>query len=252
VPSKATDESEGVGGGREGKRQGIEEDCLDRQSESVDEGLAGVVDANDAEEQPEEDDEAVVGDGTRLHGVALELEVEVAGPDEGEHSAGEGADEAHEDAEVGYEDGHEDGEEDDADAPRQAPDLQLPVEGPDRREDGLGPAPEEGPLQELAGRVVGQGIGQQGLYDQARVHQALEARRVQVVRYFLEERLPVISCRRSHYSMLLSLGRITSRHFGHSYGPVTFYHRVTSRIITYESHALLRQITAFTVHRKKT
>ena len=58
--------------------------------------------------------------------------MEVAGPDEGEHGAGEGADEAHEDAEVRYEDGHHNGEEDDADAPRQAPDLKLIVERPNR------------------------------------------------------------------------------------------------------------------------
>lgn len=132
--------------------------------EGLDEGVARVVDADDAEEHAEEDDEAVEGHGAGLHRVALELEVEVAGPDEGEHGAGEGADEAHEDAEVRYEDGHEDGEENDTETPSKAPDLELAVERPDRREKGLGLAPEQGTLEEFAGRVVGQRIREHGLH----------------------------------------------------------------------------------------
>lgn len=174
-------------GGKKGRGEGIAI-CLKRQTdlEGPDELLAGVVDADDAEEDTEEDDEAVVGDLTRLHRVALELEVEVAGPDEGEHGAGERADEAHEDTEVGYEDSHEDGEEDDADPPSKAPDLELAIEGPDSREECLWLAAKEGSFQQLASCVIRQRIRQHRFYHQAEINQALEACRVQVVRYHLQ------------------------------------------------------------------
>lgn len=64
--------------------------------------------------------------------------MEVTGPDEGQHGAGERADEAHEDAEMWYEDGHEDGEEDDSNAPRQTPHLELVIQGPDCGKQGFG------------------------------------------------------------------------------------------------------------------
>lgn len=114
--------------------------------------------------------------------------MEVAGPDEGEHGTGERADEAHEDAEVWYEDGHEDGEDYDAYSPRQTPDLELVVQGPDSGKQSLGLAPKQSPLQELAGRVVGQRVREHRFYHQAEVHEALEARRLQVVRDYLVEK----------------------------------------------------------------
>ena len=78
--------------------------------ECLDEGPEWDVDADDSEEHAQEDDETVVGDGTPVQGGTFEFQVEVAGPDEGEHGAREAADEAHEDGEVGNGDGHHDGE----------------------------------------------------------------------------------------------------------------------------------------------
>lgn len=145
---------------------------------SVDERGAGVVDADHAEKDAEEDDEAVVCDGAPLHRVPLELQMEVAWPDERQHGASEWADEAHQYAKMGYEDRHQDGEYDHADAPSQTPDFELAVHRPDGREDRLRSAAEEGALQELARGVVRQWVRKHGLYYQAEIHQALEAGRM--------------------------------------------------------------------------
>lgn len=78
--------------------------------EGLDECRARVVDAHEAKQAAQEDDKVVVQDGVPVQTVSLELQVEVAGPDEAQHGAGERADEAHQDGEVGDEDGHEHGE----------------------------------------------------------------------------------------------------------------------------------------------
>lgn len=108
--------------------------------------------------------------------------MEVAGPDEGEHGAGEGTDETHQYAEVRYKDRHQNGKDDHADPPSQAPDLELAIQRPDGREKRFRSAAEEGALEELAGRVIRQRVREHRFDDQTQVHQAFEAGRVQVVR----------------------------------------------------------------------
>lgn len=87
----------------------------ERQSdlERFDDGRAGVVDADDAEQAAEEYDETVEHNGAPLERVTLQLEVEVARPYERQHGAGEAADEAHQYGEVRYGYGHEHGAQDD-------------------------------------------------------------------------------------------------------------------------------------------
>ena len=84
--------------------------------ECLDEGAERIVDSDDAEEDAQENDEAVVGYRAPVQGGAFELQVEVARPDEGEHSAREAADEAHQNGKVRDEDGHEHGKDDQYDA----------------------------------------------------------------------------------------------------------------------------------------
>ena len=132
--------------------------------ESLDESSERVVDADDSEENAEEDDEAIVSDGAPIKSGAFEFEVEVAGPDEGAHSAGEAADESHQDGEMGDGNGHDGGEDDESDAEGQAPDFQFAVQGPHTRESGLWPAFEEGSLQQVQRGVIRQRVRQQRLF----------------------------------------------------------------------------------------
>lgn len=76
----------------------------------------GVDDAHDPEQHAEEDDKVVVGLLARRHQVALQLEVEVARPHEGEHGPGERSDQPHQHVEVGDGDCAEYGEDDQPDA----------------------------------------------------------------------------------------------------------------------------------------
>ena len=100
-------------------------------------GPTGVVHAEEAEEDAEENDEDVVDHDRPRHYRATKVEVEDAGPDEGEEGAGEGADEAHQDGEVGDDDGEHDGDEDHDDAEAEAVQLQVAVQRPDAREPRL-------------------------------------------------------------------------------------------------------------------
>ena len=86
-------------------------------------GPTGVVHAEEAEEDAEENNEDVVDHDRPRHDRAAKVEVEDAGPDEGEEGAGEGADEAHQDGEVGDDDGEHDGDDHHEDAEYQAPEL---------------------------------------------------------------------------------------------------------------------------------
>lgn len=143
--------------------------------ERFDQGIPGIVDADKAEQKAETDDEVVVCDVFLIHQMALELEMEVARPDEAQHSAGEASDEAHQDGEVRNETSHENCEENDADAPAQTPDLQLAVELPDLWEDCLGLATEESSLEKFTGCEVRQRITENSLDYQAEVYESLEA-----------------------------------------------------------------------------
>lgn len=100
--------------------------------------------------------------------------MEDAGPDKGEEAASEVTDEAHKDGEVGNDDGKGDGEHDNTDPEGETPDLEVTVEAPDRGEYGLGLALEELDLHEVAGGVVGQGVGQEGLGHKDQVDENLE------------------------------------------------------------------------------
>lgn len=151
---------------------------LERQTdlERFDKRVARVVDADKAEQKPEADDEVVVGDVFLVHQVSLELQVEVARPDEAQHGTREAADEAHQDREMGDEAGHQDSEHDDADAPHKPPNLQLAVELPNLRENRLRLAAEERALEKFTRCKVRQWIAQHGFDHEAKVHQSLEAR----------------------------------------------------------------------------
>lgn len=131
--------------------------------ESLDESSERVVNADDAEEDAEEDDEAVVSDGAPVEGGAFEFEVEVARPDEGEHGAGEAADEAHQDGEMWDGNGHDGREDDEGDAEGQTPDFEFAVQGPHTRESGLRSSFEEGSLQQVQRGVIRQRVRQQRL-----------------------------------------------------------------------------------------
>lgn len=143
--------------------------------EGINHGVAGVVDAHDSEETAEEDDEAVVGDCGLVQGMPLELQVEVAWPDKRQHGARETADEAHEDSEVwnGYR--HHNRAEDHTHSKSQTPDSQFTVQVPYGREHSFRFTFEKGLLQNIAGGVVGQGVGEDGLYDQEEVDESSEA-----------------------------------------------------------------------------
>jgi hypothetical protein len=113
--------------------------------------------------------------------VALEFDVEVAGPNEGQHGAGEAADEAHQDGEVRDGSGHQHRADDHGDAPCQAPNLreillrpwskfftkmnskndtnlELSIELPHRREVSFWLSPEQASFEQLAGSVEWQWI----------------------------------------------------------------------------------------------
>lgn len=132
--------------------------------EFLDQGPERVVDANDAEEYAQEDDETIVGDGAPIQSGSLQFEVEIARPDEGEHGAREAADEAHQDGEVRDGNGHDDREDDESDAQGQAPDFQLAVERPHARESRFWPSFEEGSLQQIQCGVIRQRVRQQRLH----------------------------------------------------------------------------------------
>jgi len=68
--------------------------------EGPDKGRPRVKHANHGKQHPQDNDEVVVVPCSLVHLVALEFDVEVAGPNEGQHGAGEAADEAHQDGEV--------------------------------------------------------------------------------------------------------------------------------------------------------
>ena len=138
------------------------------------ERLAGVVHADEGEKGSEQDDEDVPEHGVPGHAAPPDVQMEDAGPDKGEQAAREVAHEPHQDGEVGYEDGKEDGYHDDAYAEGEAPDLEVTVQAPDGGEHCLRLALEHLVLHELAGGVVGQRVGQQGLYHQDQVHDQLE------------------------------------------------------------------------------
>jgi len=126
--------------------------------ESLDEGAEGDADAYDAEEHAQEDDETVVGNSAPVKSRSFQLQVEVTGPDEREHSAGETSDQAHEDGKVRDPDGHQDGEDHHAHAKGKPPHLELTVKRPHGRESGLRPAFETRPLHQVQRCVVRQRI----------------------------------------------------------------------------------------------
>ena len=156
---------------------------LERQSDAIrlHQGAAGRVDAAQAEQHAQEDDEHVVPPREPGERVPLELQVEVARPDEAEHDTGDAADEAHQDGEVRDDDGHDDGEDYHDHAEGEADGAQLAVQRPDGRQHGVRPALEVGAFQQLAGGVVGQRVAQQRLHHQEEVDELLEALRRQVV-----------------------------------------------------------------------
>lgn len=129
----------------------------------LDEGAGGVVDADDAEQHAEEDDETVVRDGAPVESGPLELQVEVARPDEREHGAREAADEAHEDSEVRDRYGHDYSEHDEAHSDGEAPHFELAVERPHSREHRFRSTFEQCPLQKIQSGVIRQWIRKQGL-----------------------------------------------------------------------------------------
>ena len=88
-----------------------------------------------------------------------QVEVEHAGPDEGQQTASEVANEAHQEREVGHEDSEEDGDQDHPHPEAQTPDLQLAVLGPDGGEESVGLPFEEFLLDQPTGRVVREGGG---------------------------------------------------------------------------------------------
>lgn len=111
-----------VDGGRAVRRSKRQPDL-----KRFDYGGAGVVDTDDAEQAAEEYNETVKHYGAPLERVALQLEMEVARPDERQHGAGETADETHQYGEVRYGYGHEYGAQYDGYTERQTPDLQFAV-----------------------------------------------------------------------------------------------------------------------------
>lgn len=80
--------------------------------ESFDQGSEGIIDADDAKQDAEEDDETIVGDSSPIESGAFEFEVKVTGPDEGEHGASEAADKSHQDGEMRDGNSHDGGEDD--------------------------------------------------------------------------------------------------------------------------------------------
>ena len=101
-------------------------------------GPPGVVHADDAEHEAEENDEHVVAHGVPRDDVAPELEVEKAWPDEGEAYARHVADESHQDGEMRNHHGEYDGDHYDDNAEGEAPHLQFAVERPNCWESCLG------------------------------------------------------------------------------------------------------------------
>lgn len=150
--------------------------------EGFDQSASGVVDADAPEEEPEADDEVVEGYGSGVHGFSLQLQVEVAGPNEAQHRTGEAANEAHQNRKVGYKTGHEYCKKYNSNPPSQAPNLQLPVQGPNRRKRRFRFSAKERPLQKLAGGVIRQRIAQERFNDKTQVYEAFEPGGMEVVR----------------------------------------------------------------------
>lgn len=144
-------------------------------------GIARIVDTNNAEEHAEPNDEVVFGYFLLIEQMPLDLDVEIARPDKAEHCASEAANETHQNGEVGNENGHQYGGYNDADTEAQTPNLQFPVQIPDGWKFGFWRTSKEVAFEQLTGSIVGQGVAQKGLDDQKEVHHALKALRVQIV-----------------------------------------------------------------------
>lgn len=63
--------------------------------ESLDKSSERIVDTDDAKQDAQEDDETVVSHRTPIQGGSFQFEVEITGPNEREHSAGETAYKTH-------------------------------------------------------------------------------------------------------------------------------------------------------------
>lgn len=105
--------------------------------EGLHERPEGDGDADDAKEDAQEDDKTIVGHSAPVEGRAFQFQVEITGPDEGEHRAREGADKAHQNGEMRDGDGHDGGEDDQADSESQAPHFQFTIQGPHGGEYGV-------------------------------------------------------------------------------------------------------------------
>lgn len=111
--------------------------------ERLDQGTAGIVDADNGKDKSEGNYKVVVVDLLLLQNFSFQLQVEVARPDETQHGASEATDESHQDLKVWNEAGHQNCPHDDADPESESPYLQLTVECPDRGHLGLWRSPEE-------------------------------------------------------------------------------------------------------------
>ena len=133
--------------------------------ESFDQGSEGDADADDAKEDPEENDETVVGHRAPVQGGTFEFQVKIAGPNEREHRARERADKSHEDGKMRNRYGHDRSEHHQTHSKGQTPHFQLPVQCPHGREEGFGTALEKGALQQVQRSVVRQRVRQHRLVD---------------------------------------------------------------------------------------
>ena len=101
-------------------------------------GPAGVVHADDAEHEAEKNDEHIIAHGVPGDDVAPELEMEEAGPDEGEADARHVSYEAHQDGEVRNHHSKDYGDHHDDNPEGEAPHLEFAVQRPDGWESRLG------------------------------------------------------------------------------------------------------------------
>uniref|UniRef100_A0A1I8IW38 Calcyphosin-like protein n=1 Tax=Macrostomum lignano TaxID=282301 RepID=A0A1I8IW38_9PLAT len=113
------------------------------------------------------DDEGVEQPGVQRAGVPLQHQVEVGGPHEGQHGAGEAADQAAQQGEVRHGDGHHKGEQHQQGPRQHRPALELPLLVPAA---GQRPAREEAVFQEIGSCEVGQRVREERLQRQRDVH----------------------------------------------------------------------------------
>lgn len=117
--------------------------------------------------------------------MALQLQVEVAGPHERQHCSRETPDQAHQDREVGDGNRHHNSAEDDADSECQPPHSEFPVQMPYRREHRFRLSFKKRFLQNVARGVVRQRIREEGFDNEDEIDHASEPGRREVVGYDL-------------------------------------------------------------------